>query len=67
MVYKKIQNEEGNYIDIQQARWDILEAHEAWTPQGKNVGWDEFDSLEAAVQAYGLTYSPLQNGEENVI
>jgi hypothetical protein len=64
MVYKKIQNEEGNYIDVQQVRWDILEAHEAWTPQGKNVGWDEFDNLEAAAKSYGLTYSPIEPGEE---
>jgi len=54
MVYKKVQNEEGSYIDAQEVRWDILEAHEAWTPQGKNVGWDEFASIEAAAQAYGL-------------
>ena len=64
MVYKKIQNEEGNYIDSMNERWDILEAHEAWTPQGKNVGWDEFDSLEAAAIAYGLTYSPLDPSEK---
>lgn len=64
MVYKKTQNEEGNYIDVQQTRWDILEAHEAWTPEGKNVGWDSFESLESAAQAYGLTYSPLDPGEE---
>lgn len=64
MVYKKIQNEQGSYIDKQQVRWDILEAHEAYTPQGKNVGWDEYDSLEQAAQAYGLTYSPLEPVEE---
>lgn len=64
MVYKKIQNEEGNYIDVQQVRWDILEAHEAWTPQGKNVGWDEFPNIETAAQAYGLTYDPLPEGEQ---
>ena len=64
MVYKKVQNEQGSYIDAEQVRWDILEAHEAYTPQGKNVGWDEFDSLESAVQAYGLTYSPIEPDEE---
>ena len=64
MVYKKIQNQEGNYIDAQQVRWDILEAHEAWTPEGKNVGWDSFESLEAAAVAYGLTYEPLNPEEE---
>lgn len=60
MVYKKVQNEVGNYIDVQQVRWDILEAHEAWTPQGKNVGWNTFENIEQAAQAYGLTYEPLE-------
>lgn len=64
MVYKKFENPEGNYIDVQQVRWDILEAHEAWTPQGKNVGWDEFENIEQAAQAYGLTYSPIESDEE---
>lgn len=64
MVYKKIQNEEGNYIDAEQVRWDILEAHEAYTPEGKNVGWDEFESLEEAASYYGLTYDPFIPEEE---
>ena len=64
MVYKKIQNNEGDYIDVQQQRWDILEAHEAWTPEGKNVGWDEFESLEEAVSYYGLVYDPLPENVE---
>lgn len=64
MVYKKIQNEKGDYRDSQNVRYDVLEAHEAWTPQGKNVGWDEFASLEKSAAAYGLTYKPIeQEGE----
>ena len=59
MVYRKIQNEQGHYKDTQDVRWDILEAHEAHTPQGLNVGWDEQADLSAAVAAYGLTYDPL--------
>ena len=55
MVYKKFQNNEGEYIDVEQQRWDILEAHEAFTPQGKNVGWDEYENIVQAAQAYGLT------------
>ena len=58
MVYKKIQNAEGSYIDGNNTRWDILEAHEAYTPEGINVGWDEYDSIEAAAIAYGLTLLP---------
>lgn len=60
MVYKKVQNEEGQYIDGQGTRWDILEAHEAYTPQGKNVGWDEFESLEQAAKSYGMKYQPIE-------
>ena len=65
MVYKKFANAEGQYIDAQQARWDILEAHEAYTPEGLNVGWDEFESLEEAASYYGLTYDPAEQGEIN--
>lgn len=59
MVYKKIENETGDYINKKKVRFDILEAHEAYTPEGLNVGWDEYDSIEAAAIAYGLTLSPL--------
>lgn len=65
MVYKKIQNEQGDYKDKQEVRYTVLEANEAYTPQGKNVGWDEYASLEAAANAYGLIYDPLPEGIEN--
>lgn len=59
MVYKKIANEHGSYKDANEVRFDVLEAHEAHTPQGLNVGWDEFENMDAAIAAYGLTYEPL--------
>lgn len=31
-----------------------------------NKGWDAFDSIEQAAEAYGLTYDPLPEGEEPV-
>lgn len=65
MVYKKVQNEEGQYIDGQGTRWDILEAHEAFTPEGKNVGWDEYPNIEIAAKAYHLIYDPLSEGKDN--
>lgn len=55
MVYKKVENETGAYIDKKGTVYDILEAHEAYTPDGLNVGWDSYDSIEAAATAYGLT------------
>lgn len=60
MVYKKFANAEGQYIDAQQERWDILEANEAWTPEGLNVGWDEYPNIEIAAKAYHLTYDPIE-------
>lgn len=65
MVYKKVQNEEGNYIGQDGNRYDILEAHEAYTPEGKNVGWEEFENLEKAAEAYELTYDPKPQEVEN--
>lgn len=59
MVYKKFQNEKGDYKDNQNVRYNVLEAHEAYTPQGKNMGWDEFENMDAALAAYGLTFDPL--------
>lgn len=63
MVYKKVLDEYGNYKDNNGTRFTIREVHEAWTPQGKNVGWDEFPNIEAAAQAYGLTYDPIEPEE----
>lgn len=54
MVYKKIQNNEGIYVDKSGVHYDVLEAHEAWTPQGLNAGWDQYENIEAALQNYGL-------------
>lgn len=60
MVYKKFQDEEGEYIDVSSQRWTIMEAHEVFTPEGLNVGWDEYPNLEQASIAYGLKYKPCE-------
>jgi hypothetical protein len=56
MVYKKVESECGPYQASDGSLYDIFEAINVMTPQGKNVGWDEFDSIEDASLAYGLTY-----------
>lgn len=66
MVYKKTLNEVGAYIGQDGNRYDILEAHEAYTPNGLNVGWDEYDSIEAAAAAYGFMYSPIDESESGL-
>lgn len=63
MVYKKFQDEQGDYIDVNRVRFTVIEAHEAITPQGKNVGWNTFNNMSNALTAYGLKYAPLNKGE----
>ena len=56
MVYKKVESEFGPYQASDGSLYDIFEAINVMTPQGKNVGWDEFDSIEDASEYYGLIY-----------
>ena len=57
MVYKKIESEAGPYQASDGSRYEIFEAINVMTPQGKNVGWDEFNNIDEAAEAYNLIYS----------
>ena len=84
MVFRKQLNEEGDYKDVSNVRWDILSCERTesmeWYDTGEvdeegnsimaqrvviNKGWDAFESLEEAANAYGLTYDPAEQGEIN--
>jgi hypothetical protein len=56
MVYKKVEYEMGPYIASDGSRYEIYEAINAMTPQGKNVGWDTFNNIDEAAEYYGLIY-----------
>ena len=58
MVYKKIESEEGPYIDDNGSYFDILESTKVVGPLGVNVGWDTFNNIDEAAAAYGLTRIP---------
>ena len=54
MVYK-IFNEVGEYVDaITKEPRNLLSANWAETPEGLNVGWSEFNSLEEAIVHFNL-------------
>lgn len=54
MKYLLIPNDEGQYINKEQdKRYDVLECHEAIGPRADE--FVEFNSLEEAETAYGLT------------
>jgi hypothetical protein len=66
MVYKAVKNKNGLYMDIDSTLFNILEATNVMTPQGKNVGWDEYASIEEAAKSFGLTYIGEQDNDEIV-
>jgi len=58
MIYKCLE-EEGNYLDIttDEPR-NLLQANIAYTPEGVNVGWTEYDTLEDAMEGFNLKIKP---------
>lgn len=60
MVYKPIESEHGAYRNNAGMLFDILEAINVMTPQGKNVGWSEYASIEEAAKAFELEYIGIQ-------
>jgi hypothetical protein len=54
MVYKVFM-ESGDYLDIQTGEErNMMSANIAWTPEGENVGWDEFSTEEEAMFFFNL-------------
>jgi len=61
----KLFNEPGIYRDIETLEpKNLLEVNIAWTPEGENVGWDEFANIEEAMAAYNIELIPEETEEE---
>lgn len=58
MIYKLF-IEDGGYqdIDTKEPR-NLMEAEIAYTPEGINVGWDEFNSIDEAMSHYNIELKP---------
>jgi hypothetical protein len=57
----KIFNENGDYIVSSTGeRVNLLCGPQADTPEGLNVGWTQFNSVEEACQEWGLEYLKLE-------
>lgn len=60
MVYK-LYNELGNYQDITTKEdRNLLSANWADTPEGMNVGWTEFETLEEAEIFFNVELKPIE-------
>ena len=42
----------------------MMEVNIAYTPDGINVGWDEFNSKEEAMQHYNIELKPIEDEEQ---
>lgn len=54
MYYKKTMMHDGLYVDADGVRWDVLAARRVRDAKGVNVGYEEFSSLDDALEAWGL-------------
>jgi hypothetical protein len=60
MIYKLF-NEEGLYRDKTTLEpKNMMEVTIAHTPDGINFGWDEFNSIEEAMEAYNIELTPVE-------
>jgi len=65
MVYKLF-IEEGKYRNkLNGESRNLIEAEIAYTPDGINVDWDEFNSIEEAMEHYNIELIPEEN-EQNL-
>lgn len=55
MFYKLEKDLQGEYVGPDGQRYAVLVARRVRSPYGVNVGYAEFASLEAALDAWGLT------------
>ena len=52
--------EEGDYKDLSTGdRRNLMKVNWADTPDGPNVGWDDFDTDDSAFAAYNIEYDPI--------
>jgi hypothetical protein len=64
MIYKLF-IEDGDYRDIDTLEpRNMMEVNIAYTPDGINVGWDEFNSIEDAMQHYNIELKPIEDEEQ---
>ena len=60
MVYKLF-IEDGDFLDktTKEPR-NLLWGESAWTPEGLNVGWTEFETLQEAMDHFNIELKPIE-------
>lgn len=61
MYYRTIKTTAGVYLSTRGERFHLSECRFCLANGKLNEGWTEFPSLEAALTAWGLVYSPPED------
>lgn len=56
--YARFESADGVYADAAGLRYDVCEVRRVRSPQGLNVGYVPFPSLEDALEHWGLVHVP---------
>lgn len=56
--YAIFESPDGAYADAAGLRYDVCEVRRVRSPQGLNVGYVPFPSLESALEHWGLVAAP---------
>lgn len=54
MLYRKIMDANGDFQSQEGTRYSVCSARRVRNSDGVNVGYEEFSSLQAALEAWGL-------------
>ena len=64
MKIKREMDENGEWMDADGQRYSLSVVRRLRNAAGVNVGYEDFDSLEAALAAWGLVPCPAEDEEE---
>lgn len=64
MFYAKFESPDGDYIDAGGRRYDVSVVRRVRCSRGVNVGYEEFPTLEAALEHWGLVRVALAISDE---
>ena len=59
MVFKQFDDPSGDWIDTEGKRVILVSGNAAYTPDGLNAGWTEFESVEECEKEWGLRYNRI--------
>ena len=65
MKFKREIDENGEWMDADGQRYSLSVVRRLRNAAGVNVGYEDFDSLEAALAAWGLSAAPASISFQN--